>query len=178
MKRKPRGLLGRRAETVMVFNSCCGVYLNALQCPRWWITERTRAIVPDWVVPRVSSARFCGMTRVIIICIAVKQLAKTVIKLGRPTMFNNQRIDISNTLPKGTYCSHLPSFEVRNSVDQLTLWIVQTARSLSKRRQTLVNDYFMWRYSLVPHGSNAAFETLHWGALLGDVDCTMKWAIH
>ena len=82
------------------------------------------------------------MTRVIITCIVVNQLAKTVIKLG-PTVFNNQRIDISNTLPKGTYCSHLPSFEVRNNVDQLTLWTVRTARSRSKRRQTLVNDYFM-----------------------------------
>ena len=49
------------------------------------------------------------MTPVIIICIAVIQLAKTVIKSGRPTVLKNQRIDISNTIYR-----HLPSFVVKN----------------------------------------------------------------
>ena len=69
------------------------------------------------------------MTRVIITCIAVKQLAKTVIKLGRPTVFNNQRIDISNALD-----SYLLSFEVRNNGIDHSRCGLRKLRRLVQRR--------------------------------------------
>ena len=131
-------------------------------------TERTRAIVPDWVVPRASSARFCAMTPVIIIYIAVKQFAKTVIKSGRPAVLKNQRIDISNTLYTLIRVAFFCGQKQWNRPSHVADCANCAEWFYCKRRQTLLNEYFMGHYSLVPHGSNAVF----WDLALG---CITRW---